>query len=322
MLHRDISAESLRLPSGGIGPHTLARHFAFVAPDARHMFLAEMCADVLATANRLIGETRFEWSIHAGPEGITGNERRIVVLLGGTDEVWQPDEEAVIHLRRLNRAATRICAVGGAVLALARIGAIGAHRLAIGPMFRPAVSTLVPRAEIVDLGVCHHRRVTTAVGPAAALRMMTEIVTIAEGIAIGRGVSQTLGIVDEVSHAPACPHSRAASGDPLVLAALRLMRDHIEDTVSTRDISMLLDVSPRHLERRFRETLGSTPLRVYRDLRLDHAHQLVSQSDLPLDQIAASAGFNAVSNLRKWFEERYSETPERLRRRATCGVLG
>jgi len=58
-------------------------------------------------------------------------------------------------------------------------------------------------------------------------------------------------------------------------------------------------MSVRTFSRRFRDEVGMTPVQWLTQRRLDRARQLLEESDLPVDRIAADAGFGTAASLRQ-----------------------
>lgn len=106
---------------------------------------------------------------------------------------------------------------------------------------------------------------------------------------------------------------------PRVLSrAVDLMAQNIESPLSLARITAICGVSHRHLERQFRDHLNTSPKRYYLSQRLEVAHQLVSQSELELDQVALASGFRTRAHFVKLFRETYGLTPGQMRRQTRC----
>ena len=72
--------------------------------------------------------------------------------------------------------------------------------------------------------------------------------------------------------------------------ALRLINEGALQAGSVAGLAERLGVSPRHLNRLFREHLGSSPIAVARAWRLHFAKQLISDTDLPMSRVAPASG--------------------------------
>lgn len=302
---------------------SLSKDFVFVTQDARVGFAAGACIEVLRAANRLLGHEGYGWTHRPGEAGpVPCGPDRTLVLIGGLDAPWRPAAAHLPGLRAAIRSAARVCLVGAGVFVPLATGVLGARQLAVHPDFHAGVRESAPRLDLSPQAVCHHGAVSSAISPTAAVRMMVDLVGARDGDAIAATLARYLGLTDPDGAArPAehLRHARRAQGDPVISEALQIMLDHLEDTLSVGQIADLLAVSPRKLERGFRDCLQQTPLRVYRDLRLDRARSLMVQTALPMNEISVACGFSNVTLMKKWFAEKYGERPEAVRHRALHG---
>jgi len=302
---------------------SLSGRFIFLSQTPSLRFAAEACIDVLRAANRLIGADVYTWSV-AETEAVPDcGPDQTLVLVGGMDEPWRPDSAQLPELRACIRNAARVCVIGSAVFVPLQAGVLGAKRVAVHPNFRPGVSETARGAELHDGAICHHKAMSSAISPVAALRMMVDLIGARDGEFIRGALSTYLGL-DEPENADMTGehwrYTRMAQGDTVIGEALSIMLDHLEDTLSVGQIAGLLDVSPRKLERGFQELLKQTPLKVYRDLRLDRARRLMAQTSMPMNEISVACGFSNVTLMKKWFIKKYSEAPEDVRSHAYGGT--
>ena len=76
----------------------------------------------------------------------------------------------------------------------------------------------------------------------------------------------------------------------------------------------MLAMSRRSLEIRFERAMGRTLHREICRVRLERAKRLLQETDLPLDKVAAGAGFNTASYLTQVFKKHIDMTPAQYRR--------
>ncbi len=95
------------------------------------------------------------------------------------------------------------------------------------------------------------------------------------------------------------------------------MRQHLDEPLTVDDLAARAVLSPRTFARRFKETTGTTPHRWLLDQRLQHAEQLLESTDLPVDAVAARAGFGSADTLRHHFGARRGVSPHTYRRTFT-----
>ncbi|MFI7638596.1 DNA-3-methyladenine glycosylase 2 family protein [Nonomuraea sp. NPDC049400] len=113
-------------------------------------------------------------------------------------------------------------------------------------------------------------------------------------------------------------------GDPgwdvrgdLVGRALRLIDDGAADDDGVAGLAKRLHITERHLHRLFVAELGVGPLAVARTKRLLLAKQLLTETGLPVTEVAFASGFGSVRQFNATMRETYGFTPSELR--ATAG---
>jgi transcriptional regulator GlxA family with amidase domain len=91
------------------------------------------------------------------------------------------------------------------------------------------------------------------------------------------------------------------------------MENHVADPVSLPDLALAAGVSERQLNRLFQQKLGRSTMGYYRDLRLDKARNLLTNSSLPLTEIAYATGFANSSHFSRLFSEYFGGAPSSFR---------
>ena len=112
---------------------------------------------------------------------------------------------------------------------------------------------------------------------------------------------------------------RSAHNDPVVAAALTVLRARWRDPIGVDDVARAAGVARRMLERRLRAALGRSPLEELRRRRLDHARQLLRETGLGLDAIAAACGFSTGNRLAQVFRQEHGVGPDAWRRQQRPG---
>ena len=110
-------------------------------------------------------------------------------------------------------------------------------------------------------------------------------------------------------------------GDGVVARAARLIEDGALDDASISTLANRLHVGDRHLRRLFVETLGVTPQQVQATRRLLFAKQLLSETALPITDIALASGFRSLRRFNDAFLSAYGLAPSRLRKHADASSI-
>jgi len=87
------------------------------------------------------------------------------------------------------------------------------------------------------------------------------------------------------------------------------------DRGSVGALAERLGVGPRHLGRLFQRHLGASPAQTAATLRLHRAKRLLTDTDLPMTEIAERAGFGSLRRFNATIRAAYGHAPSALRRR-------
>lgn len=98
-----------------------------------------------------------------------------------------------------------------------------------------------------------------------------------------------------------------------VKAAIDQMEQHLETPISIPEICEAVRVSQRQLDRLFSQYVKKTPSVYYRDIRLDRARGLVTQTEMPLSEVAHASGFKSHVHFSRAYKDRFGLTPSRDR---------
>jgi AraC family transcriptional regulator, glycine betaine-responsive activator len=100
---------------------------------------------------------------------------------------------------------------------------------------------------------------------------------------------------------------------PAVLAVIELMENHIGDPMDTAQLADVAGLSSRQLHRLFQSQLKSSPMVFYRILRLNKASNLLSQSAMPVSDIAIACGFFDNAHFTRCFKKQFGYAPKQVR---------
>ena len=111
-----------------------------------------------------------------------------------------------------------------------------------------------------------------------------------------------------------CIRDRSTSTDigqrnPIVLNAIRIMEKNLEDPISIKILSKMLNISHRMLERKFQRFLNTSPYKFYLELRLRKAKNLLLQTDISVINVALACGFVSPGHFSKSYKSKYGLSP-------------
>jgi AraC family transcriptional regulator of adaptative response / DNA-3-methyladenine glycosylase II len=100
------------------------------------------------------------------------------------------------------------------------------------------------------------------------------------------------------------------------IAAARIEAGALNDGGSLEKLARDLGLSARQLRRAVRQEYGVAPIELAQTRRLLLAKQLLTESDLPIIQVAFASGFESVRRFNDLFRSHYRLTPTTMRRAA------
>ncbi len=308
------------------GPLTLA---ALVLPQASILEVAS-ALDPLRSANRHLGREAFRWRV-VSPDGqavpltcgielpSTGGlaaaegAEALIVIAG----FRQAEVATQALIRQLGRMAPRFRAVGGidaGAWVLARAGLLDGHRATVHWEDLEDFAAAHPGVEVVPDRFVISGRMVTAGGAAPAADLMLHLIRARHGAATALQVAGSFittardGAEPQIAAAPEAP-----GRDPRVAAAMARMEARIDAPEPTAATARAVGLTARRLETLFRTELGMGPGAWGRDLRLQAARRMVTDTRHPLNEIALRAGFSSQGAFARAFRARFGVTASSLR---------
>jgi AraC-like DNA-binding protein len=95
---------------------------------------------------------------------------------------------------------------------------------------------------------------------------------------------------------------------------------HLQENIALEVLAQIAQLSVHHFARAFRQTLGIPPHSYIVQRRVEHAQQLLRNTDLPLSEIAIVAGFTDQSHLSRHFRTITGVSPSLARHRFRTGA--
>jgi len=99
-----------------------------------------------------------------------------------------------------------------------------------------------------------------------------------------------------------------AVADDEVRSAVAFIRDHAFEAIGAAEVVAKAMICRRDLERRFRRTLGRTIGDEIRRIRLDHACELLRETDMPISEVATACGYANAARFCHTFRKDRSQT--------------
>jgi AraC family transcriptional regulator len=91
------------------------------------------------------------------------------------------------------------------------------------------------------------------------------------------------------------------------------MRSHLADPFSLATLASIAGSSPFHFSRMFSRSTGVSPESYFIALRITEARRLLSETDLPVIEIALTVGYSSPSHFAQTFRRATGKTPTQFR---------
>ena len=111
--------------------------------------------------------------------------------------------------------------------------------------------------------------------------------------------------------APFCPAWQGTK--TTVERALKMIGEGALDRGTVDALAARLGIGSRHLARLFERHLGASPVQTAQTLRIARAKRLLTDTPLPLSDIAFQAGFGSIRSFNAAFLKLYGRSPSSLR---------
>ena len=106
------------------------------------------------------------------------------------------------------------------------------------------------------------------------------------------------------------------ANDRRLTPAIDHIRTHLSEDTPASELAALCSMSEPNLYLLFKKQLGESPVEYKNRLRIERAQQLLlSYPDMPIEQIADTAGYESAAYFRRRFKEATGESPRDYRRR-------
>lgn len=252
------------------------------------------------------------------------------VFVCGASPVARTGNEAVIGwLRRQHSSGIALGGIGTGSYLLACAGLLNNYRATIHWWDLASLKDDFPNTHVTNnLFEIDGNRYTCS-GGTAAMDMMLFLIGQEHGMDLAASISEQfvyerMRTAEEQQRIPL--KARIGASQPKLIEAVTLMEMNIEEPLSTDDLAYHVGVSRRHLERLFKKHLQTVPSKYYLELRLEHARQLLRQSDKTILQIGLACGFSSASYFSTAYRNHYGITPREERKRdvdpAPMAVMG
>lgn len=235
----------------------------------------------------------------------------ILFVCGGIDIRRAIDRTTREALRRLARRKVSLGSLCTGSFALAEAGLLDGYRCAIHWENLGAIREEFQGVDFVDDLFVIDRDRFTCTGGSAPIDMMGAFIE----ARLGRNVAERMSeqfVMDRLRGGAEPQHAPLRSKGlrhPALEQAGALMAKTIGAPLTVAAVSARVGLSPRQLERLFRQHTGMGPAEFSMALRLDHARELLRQSDLAVTAVGVASGFVSSAHFSAAYRRRFGHAP-------------
>ncbi len=228
--------------------------------------------------------------------------------------------ELLDYLRLAHGKGVKLIGLCTGSFVLAEAGLLDGKRCAVHFSLEQVLQQRYPKVRPIEgLPLVRDGDVLTCPGGIAAVEAAREIVLRHCGLSRARKAIQYLvANAEQMNFAISQLHPLEEAAlnctDRRIVQAVTIMRERIYEHMSISALARLIGASEKQLTKAFEQNLGISPSAFWRELRLDHTHWLVQNTDRSVAQIAYECGFSDSTHLCKSFKKRFAISPARLRK--------
>ncbi|MEU7170493.1 helix-turn-helix domain-containing protein [Micromonospora tulbaghiae] len=245
-----------------------------------------------------------------------------VIVPGVTDPGAAAPAPVLDALRAAEARGTRIASICGGAFTLAAAGLLDGRRATTHWVAAAQLAARYPQVQ-VDPNVLYvdNGQILTSAGAAAGLDLCLHLIRTDHGAAVAADAARLSvmpleragGQAQFIAHEPPAPDGTTL--EPL----LTWMRQNAGRDLALADIARHAGMSVRTLNRRFRDQVGTTPLRWLHRVRVHQAQHLLETTAHPVDRVATQVGFGSVTAFRDRFRRVTGTSPQAYRRSFRSG---
>jgi len=240
----------------------------------------------------------------------------LLLIFAGGDPFAFRDKKTFAWLRKLAASGLIIGGISGGPVIMVNAGLMEGRRMTVHWEHATTLNETAPNIALSKTLYVIDRNRLTCAGGVAPLDLMHAILTDHHGTDFARKVSDWFLYTD--IRPPGGPQKAGiienyGVNHPIIIQAIEIMENHIGDPLNLGDIANLVNCTPRHLNRLFKEKLDITTMHFYRDLRLSHAMLLLKQTSLSLTDISFDVGFSSSAHFSHTFRNHFDISPKEVR---------
>ncbi|WP_433376961.1 helix-turn-helix domain-containing protein [Streptosporangium sp. CA-115845] len=241
-----------------------------------------------------------------------------VIVPGVSDVHTDCSPDVIAALRLARQRGSRVVSICSGAFALAAAGLLDGRRATTHWQYAGLLAQRFPLVEVdADVLYIDGTDVLTSAGSAAGLDLCIHLVRKDFGPTIANAVARRLVIAPhreggqaQFIEAPVVGDSE----DDRVTQSMQWALAHLAEPITVASLARHAHMSARTYLRHFARSTGSSPIRWLITQRVHASLSLLEKTDLPVEAIAATVGFESVVTYRHHFGRTTRTSPSAYRR--------
>lgn len=244
-----------------------------------------------------------------GLEAIRASDFDLLMVCGGHRTGLKPSPALNALLKESAQAGVTLAGLWNGAWFLGSAGVLAGYRCVIHPEHRPALAEIAKAAHVTSEAYVLDRDRMTASSPAGALQMTLEWIKGLHDKALIEGIEDILAFGE--SRYRRINPSKNISVSPALREVIDLMDSNLEEPLELAQLAAYAGRSRRHIERLFKEQLGTTAQRYYLELRIIEARRLLQHTELSMVEVLVACGFVSPSHFSRCYSGYFGYRPSK-----------
>jgi AraC family transcriptional activator FtrA len=246
-----------------------------------------------------------------------------IVIPGWRDADELPPSALLKRIRAAYERGARLCSICSGVFVLAAAGILAGKKVTTHWRYADKLARLYPELEVdakalyVDEG-----QILTSAGSAAGLDMFLHLVRRDHGARVANMVAQRLVVPAhrEGGQAQYLPRPLPTDDRGRLSKLMDWVRTHPAAPHTLATLAKRASMSPRTLQRQFRETVGLAPHEWIVRERIGIAKDLLEGAGAQMNRVAEEVGFRSQESFRRHFRKITGTSPSAYRKQFSGSV--
>jgi transcriptional regulator GlxA family with amidase domain len=313
--------------------------FGFLLVERYSMIAFSSAIEPLRMANRLAAKTLYEWPVITldGDPVCASNGLMVapnyaaddvplldvIFICAGVDVTAVYSKKLQSTLCKFDRQKIKLGGLCTGTYLLAKAGLLDGYSSTIHWENMASLREEFPLVTVTDELYEMDRGRYTCAGGSAALDMMLKLISDTNGSTLSAHISEQF-MCDRIrgrhdrQRTPLQQHFGASQ--PKLIETITLMEANLEEPMSIDELSDLVGVSRRQLERLFQKYLHCVPTRYYMDLRLNKARLLLLQTSKSVIDVSLACGFVSPPHFSKCYRDYFGIPPREERQQKLAAM--